>query len=125
MAQPAVKQFRYYNNTSSLNTPSTIDTGTEENPNPWLTNILEGYNSVIKIGIQTLPGTVFFLNDNLNTDGIIIDHTGVYELDLRNLSTVIYSLKFDGPSLAAIDAIDNANIIVDILYNNIEGTVNS
>lgn len=120
MAQPEVKQFRYFNSASEKNIPSI-----EEN-DKWKTNLLAGaYESVIKLGIQTLPGTKFYLNNNRTTEGIIIDHTGVYELDLRNIATVIHALAFDSASLAIIDAIDNANIIVDILYNNTEGTVTS
>ena len=123
MAQPEVKQFRYYNSTSDKNVPALSTYQDEPTKNPWINNLLEGYDSVIKLGIQTLPGTKFWLNNNITGTGIIVDHTGVYELDLRNIATIINGLTFDATSLAIIDAVDNASIIVDILYNNVEGTV--
>ncbi len=122
MAQPEIKQFRYYNDVSENNMPKPTTYNIDNNP--WVHNLLAGeYESVIKLGIQTLPGTKFHLNNNL-TESIVIDHTGVYELDLRNIATVIHALSFEPSSLAIINAIDNASLIVDILYNNTTGTVN-
>lgn len=122
MAQPEIKQFRYYNDVSENNMPKPTTYNIDNNP--WVNNLLAGeYESVIKLGIQTLPGTKFHLNNNL-TESIVIDHTGVYELDLRNIATVIHALSFEPSSLAIINAIDNASLIVDILYNNTTGTVN-
>jgi len=49
----------------------------------------------------------------------------VYELDLRNTNTTISKLYFDGSSLDRISEVDNASLIVDVLCNSGEGTVNS
>lgn len=111
-----MKQLRFYNMTSDHNNP--VLTGNTLTENPWVTNILEGYKSVVKIGIQTLPGVKFyFVNNEQNpTTAITIDHSGIYELDLRNVAASIETLVFDPDSLALINSIDNAGIILDIAY---------
>lgn len=114
----SVFQFRYYGAKNPKNVPS--------DDMPWIGASSDGTEafdllssqgiSAIKIGIQTLPGVKFYLN-NTGQNEIIIDHTGVYELDLRNTTTTISSLFFDPISLARIEEIDNASIIVDVLSN--------
>ena len=125
VVSPEVAQLRYYGMGSEKNVPlltdgSEQDLWTGQNNN----NLLAGFGPVIKLGIQTVPGTKFYLNGALNAP-IIIDHTGVYELDLTNITTTITTLSFDASSLALIDELDNLNIIVDILYTPSEGTVNN
>lgn len=125
-SKPEVKQFRYYGVGNDNNFPSDetlwisgiIDTTSTEQR-----NLLANCGSAIKIGIQGLPGTIFYLNNN-TPRGIMIDHTGVYELDLRNTTTTIDTLYFDPTSLQNISTIDNASLIVDILCYPKEGTVN-
>lgn len=123
--EPIVRQFRYYGSTSDKNEPE---------GNSWIgltddsartKNLLTDYGSAVKIGIQTLPGIKFFLSNGSFRTGIIIDHTGVYELDLRNTNTTISELYFDVESIYRIDEVDNASLIVDVLYNSKDGTVNS
>lgn len=82
------------------------------------------YSPVIKLGIQTLPGVKFNFGNSLSAP-IIIDHTGVYELDLQNTSTTITGLKFESESLNLISNTPNAGIIIDLLYKNSTGTVTS
>ena len=80
-------------------------------------DLLAKYGAAVKIGIQTLPGIKFYISDSNLSNGIIIDHTGVYELDLRNTTTAISNLRFDAASLSRIDEVDNASLIVDVLCN--------
>lgn len=124
-AEPKVYQLRYYGLENEKNTPN--------DENIWVglssdatksSNLLANYGSAVKIGIQTLPGVKFYLSGNFS-NGIIIDHTGVYELDLRNTNTTINKLFFDRASLNRISEVDNASLIVDILCTAGEGTVNS
>ena len=125
ITNPLVYQLRYYGPGNPKNFPSEDDnwygasSDLEQNK-----NILSNFGSVIKLGIQTLPGVIFYLNGNFSS-GIIIDHTGVYELDLRNTTTAISSLTFSVESLKRIREMDNASIIVDILCNPSQGVVNS
>lgn len=124
-AEPKVYQLRYYGLESEKNSPN--------DENIWVglssdatkpSNLLANYGSAVKIGIQTLPGVRFYLSNNFS-NGIIIDHTGVYELDLRNTNTTINQLFFDRASLNRVSEVDNASLIVDILCSSEEGTVNS
>lgn len=124
--KPLVTQLRYYGIGNEKNIPSGESDGywinginTETNK---MKNLLQDFGSAIKIGIQTLPGTVFYLSD---TNKIMIDHTGIYELDLTDTTTTINTLFFDPKSLAMISQIDNASLIVDILYYPNEGGENT
>ena len=69
---------------------------------------------MIKLGIQSLPGTRFRFNANL--DWIVLGATGIYELDLSNSSGSIIDLKFDKQSIQNINDNKNAYLIVDIMY---------
>ena len=116
-----VKQFKYYG-------AGNLDKNQPENDLIWcygvdpqeetqqkhLLSDVEGV--VVKLGIQTLPGTIFFLNDDPLSSGIIIDHTGIYELDLTDTTLRIGTLYFDSASLNRISQVKNASLIVDILY---------
>ena len=68
---------------------------------------------VIQLGIQSLPGTKFYLNNS--NDPIIIGNTGIYELDLNGLSEIT-AISFDRASINAIATNQNGYLIVDILY---------
>lgn len=118
---PIVYQFRYYGVMDDSN-------NFPQYPATWAKtdsfDLLSGRGSAVKLGIQTLPGVKFYISDNAVSRGIIIDHTGVFELDLRETTTTIGSLYFDPASLARIDEVDNASIIVDVLCNSPEGGIN-
>lgn len=112
----SVFQFRYYGAKNPKNVPANTEwIGSDSNGEEVLDLLNSQGISAVKIGIQTLPGVKFYLN-KLGS-GIIIDHTGVYELDLRNTTTTVSTLYFDPESLARIEEIDNASIIVDVLSN--------
>lgn len=111
-----ITQFRHYGFQNEKNSPN--------DESIWEKNLFEGYNGIIKIGIQTLPGVEFSLNQSTNNNKIIIDHTGVFELDLSKTNAVISTLRFTPESMIRIDEVDNANIIVDILYSSYSEAVN-
>lgn len=104
-----IKQFRYYEQgNTAKNYPSNIS----------LSNLASGsifskYMPVVQLGIQSLPGTKFYLNNS--NDPIIIGNTGIYELDLNGLSEIT-AIEFDRQSINAIATNTNAYLIVDILY---------
>lgn len=112
-----IKQFRFYGFGNEKNEPSierewfygAPTTGTEERK-----HLLTDYGAVLKLGIQGLPGTTFHLNDNIG-DSIMLDHTGIYELDLTDTTTAIRTLYFDWESLSTINRVNNTPLIVDIL----------
>ena len=125
---PEVIQFRYYGIGSSENYPSGEELwtgGSTTSDTQKSVNLLSNYGSAVKIGIQTLPGVKFYIGNSSFTTGITIDHTGVYELDLRNTTTSISSLYFNMNSLKRIDEMGNASLIVDVLYNPASGTVSA
>ena len=116
-----IAQFRYYGNGNENNYPLNDISWFGGSDNVTTYDLLKNLGPAVKIGIQTLPGVRFFLNNN--SDSIIIDHTGIYELDVRDITTTISSLKFDVSSLNLISEVDNASLIVDIMYKKTDGAV--
>lgn len=112
-----VQQFRFYGFGNDKNVPNlerlwfygSPPDNTEEKK-----HLLSDYGMALKIGIQGLPGTVFHLNNNIG-DKIMLDHTGIYELDLTDTTTSIKTLYFDWESLSTINRVNNTPLIVDIL----------
>ncbi len=116
-----IKQFRYYNDTNNLgkNSPSvvTID-GADVNVSyaHYVSGAVFGECfPVLQFGIQSLPGTKFYLNNG--NDPIIIGSTGIYELDLEG-QTEITQIQMDGGSMKTINDNDSAYLIIDIIYDN-------
>lgn len=70
-------------------------------------------NAIIQIGIQTLPGTEIFIN--LNRKPIIIGITGIYELNVEDLTT-ISNIIFDQESIQRIADNDAGYVICDYIY---------
>lgn len=104
-----IMQFRYYGDNDTRNQPTSV-----KKKDLFDGKIFSGYLPITKLGIQTLPGTKFYLNNS--TSPIIVGYTGIYEIDLTNIST-INSLSFDISSLRAIEGNSNAYLIIDILCN--------
>lgn len=104
-----VQQIRFYKNGDSKNQPINGVTA-----NSLISgSVFKSYVPIVQLGIQSLPGTKFYLNDS--TEPIIIGYTGIYELNVENI-TEINTLKFDYKSLTAISKSENASLIVDIIY---------
>ena len=59
-----------------------------------ISDSIKGFTPIKKLGIQTMPGVQFSLNDNV--DGpIIIGPSGIFELDLTNSTASISNISFD------------------------------
>lgn len=102
-------QFRYFGELNDKNYPLTI-TKTKLMSGV----IFDGYTPIIKLGIQSLPGTKFRLN--ANQDYIMIGGTGLYELDMAQGSGTITSMNFDEISLTNIDENNDGYLLIDMLY---------
>lgn len=102
-------QFRYFGELNDKNYPLTI-TKTKLMSGV----IFDGYTPIIKLGIQSLPGTKFRLN--ANQDYIMVGGTGLYELDMTQGSGIITSMNFDEISLTNIDENNDAYLLIDMLY---------
>lgn len=102
-------QFRYFGELNDKNYPLTI-TKTKLMSGV----IFDGYTPIIKLGIQSLPGTKFRLN--ANQDYIMVGGTGLYELDMTQGSGTVTSMNFDEISLINIDENNDAYLLIDILY---------
>ena len=73
------------------------------------------FTPIRHIGIQTIPGTRFYLNKSITP--IIVGSTGVYELDLeRDTSALLYSLRFDRQSMQTLNELPNGYLILDLVY---------
>ena len=102
-------QFRYFGELNDKNYPLTITKA------KLMSGVIfDGYTPIIKLGIQSLPGTKFRLN--ANQDYIMVGGTGLYELDMTQGSGVITSMNFDEISLINIDENNDAYLLIDILY---------
>lgn len=106
-----IKQFRYYADSSQNNYPTTLKFRQLISG-----SIFSSCMPIIQLGIQSVPGTKFYLNGSTNP--IIIGNTGIYELDLQGLSQ-INSLQFDANSVTLINNNQSAYLIIDIIYEEV------
>lgn len=105
----SVVQFRYFGELNEKNYPVTITKA------KLMSGVIfDDYTPIIKLGIQSLPGTKFRLNANQNY--IMIGGVGLYELDMTQGSGVVTSINFDEMSLTNIDENQDAYLLIDILY---------
>lgn len=111
-----VKQFRYYADNTSLNSNNKNYPETLKFRQLISGSVFSAYMPIVQLGIQSVPGTKFYLNGSNNP--IIIGNTGIYELDLQGLSQ-INSLQFDANSVTFINDNDTAYLIVDIIYEEV------
>lgn len=111
-----VTQYRYYGNGHPNNYPLNVLSSRFVSG-----EVFSDILPIFQLGIQTLPGTKFYLNGS--PDPIIIGSTGIYELDLQN-KTEISGLRFDQDIFSIIDgdedknikSMKNAYLIVDVVY---------
>lgn len=107
-----VSQFRYYGPDNKDNQPSNISLSTLSNGQVFFKDGGES-QSIVQLGIQTIPGVKFYLNEGI--EPIFIGGTGIYELDLSGL-TDITALSFDQDSINKILNTNGAYLIVDAIY---------
>ena len=110
----AIKQFRYYGDGNvEKNQPQDAELAHYRDG-----RVFNDYLPILQLGIQALPGTMFYLNNA--EDPIRVGRTGYYELDLQG-ETEIFNLTFDDISLQLInDNEKQAYLIIDIVYDNRE-----
>ena len=107
-----VRQYRYYSNANqSQNYPHSITREKLMSGNLFFGEDILG--PITQLGIQTLPGVKFRLNDGL--DDIIVGVTGIYELELEGIAEIT-RLRFNEESLRLIENSPNAYLIIDVLY---------
>lgn len=102
-----IKQFRYYGNGEVNNQPKDL-TSSQLADGTAFKDII----AIIQLGIQTLPGIRFHLNNE--TEPIIIGSTGIYELDLEGIAEIT-QLSFESNSLNNIANNPNAYLIIDMI----------
>lgn len=82
---------------------------------------LGNFYNVTQLGIQGAPGTRFWLNDaqeSNNSDvatGIVLNWTGIFEIDLTGTGGEINSISFDSENKNLYVG-QGIKLIVDILY---------
>lgn len=92
-----------------------------ENANTTAVDLISGdtftsyaAGGIEQIGIQAIPGTMFYLNGS--PDPIIIGATGIYELDVTDQSSIT-GLRFHRDSIANIANSDGLlSLLVDLVY---------
>lgn len=108
-----VKQFRFYSDGNPKN--SIMKDGSKLDSKMLMNNnIFQSYPEISQIGIQSLPGTEFYLNNS--TYPIMIGNTGIYELDVNGI-TDISNIYFEEKSIKAINKSATAYLIIDIIYD--------
>lgn len=108
-----VKQFRFFSSSDSdLNTLQNYPEGISTK-NLVSGSIFKNYFPIIQLGIQTLPGTKFYVNKGI--DPIIINYSGIFTLDITD-GVEISHLSFDLDSINSIDSNSGGYLIIDIIY---------
>lgn len=103
-----IMQFRYYGDKDSQNQPSGLTAN-----RLYGGSCFNAYYPITKLGIQSLPGTEFYLN---NSDySISLGTTGIYEIDLTGKAEIT-SIRFAPESLQRIRNISGASLIIDFAY---------
>ena len=103
-----LKQFRWYSDEDSKNSPENISKIQYENGTAF-----KDVYPISQLGIQALPGTKFYLNGSVKP--LVIGVSGIYDLDIKNGARVT-GLSFSKQSLQEIHAHPTSYLIVDILY---------
>lgn len=110
-----IKQLRYYGPNNENNYPQNVEEGYIGINQLINEKFFAQYMPITQIGIQTMPGTKFYLNDIQRNYPIIIGYTGIYELKLDGIAE-INSLAFDGESISRIANTSDAYLIIDMVY---------
>ena len=108
-----IMQYRFFEENGNQNQPNTsYEMITKNN----LINgaIFSNRTPITQLGIQTLPGTKFYLNNSV--DPVEVGITGIYELDLDGQAEIV-KLTFSETSMERIEENSNGYLIVDVLYD--------
>ena len=103
-----IMQFRYYKDKHQNNWPENLIASELCKDGGAFRDIA----AITQLGVQTLPGVRFHLN---NADSpIIIGSTGIYELELEGISEIT-DIWFEAASLNAVSTNENAYLIIDMI----------
>lgn len=118
-----IQQYRFYGEGNINNNPrDENNSNLKERLAKESTNLLIGGENqapIKQLGIQSLPGTKFYINESNNP--VILGKTGIFELNCMDMAYSITKLTFDIESLRRIDENDNDFLIIDIIEENNEG----
>ena len=114
-----LKQYRYYGKDIAGSEPRVTHEGLVTGATFLADN--DPYLSIISLGIQTVPGVKFRVNEptgnSMTSNGIVVGNTGIYELNMTE-GYEITNLRFDEKSLELIGGSNgNTYLIIDIVYN--------
>lgn len=119
-----VLQYRFYGNGNENNQPADSDImqklGYYKNRRD-IEFLIGGEDQapIKQLGIQSLPGTKFYINESVNP--VILGKTGIFELNCMDTTYSVTQLTFDIESLRRIDENDNDFLIIDIITEKNEG----
>ncbi len=103
-----VYQVRYYGKNKATNYPKSLTDSQMRSG-----AIFSKRTPIKQLGIQTLPGIKFYLNNSI--EPIVVGATGIYELNVENLAEIT-ALAFDKTAIETINNNGSSYIIVDIMY---------
>lgn len=106
-----VGQVRYYGEGNASNYAAGTSTKVNSTSLQYGTALSYAY-PIVKLGVQTLPGTQMYINGSANP--VVVGQTGIYELDVDGLS-YITTLSFSATSLSNINANETAYLIIDYI----------
>ncbi len=116
MAITKIKQLRFYGkHTTEVEDNVNINSPYNSATSYCEPTVFSKYAPIQQLGIQALPGTRFYINNN--TEPIIIGASGIYEMDLRNSTAIISSVYFAKESMERIDNAENGYLFVDLVYS--------
>lgn len=98
-------QIVFYANGNNFNSPGvTTD-------NLISGQIFSNYLPISQLGVQSIPGTKFYLNGNTNP--VIVGFTGLFSIDLSS-GGYINEIRFDETSIQNINNNTSAVLIIDM-----------
>ena len=109
-ATTGITQMRFYSDDSPNNSPAGW-----KSLNYCDTASFTSFAPIQQVGIQTLPGTRVYFNGS--TTPVIIGASGIYELDLRNTTAILSSLRFAASSMKIINDNPEGYLIIDLITN--------
>lgn len=116
MAITKLTQLRFYgHHTGEYQNNNKINTPYDNTTSYCEPSCFSKYAPIQQLGIQALPGTRFYINNN--TEPVIIGASGIYEIDLRNTTAIISALHFSLESMKRIDESENGHLIIDLVYS--------
>lgn len=107
-----IDQVRYYSQTDGRNQPPRLKMNSLVSG-----SVFSEKYPITQLGIQSLPGVKFYLNNS--TSPIILGYTGIYDLELDGITEITH-LSFDAESMNLINANPDSYLIVDFIYEDEE-----